>query len=93
LHNGSTKNCELVLREDRTCNGCGSEGKWSMNGHIFWTYFHGISHKMEFNADYTEAVLLEPKRNPASRIRVQHTGITTDDLVEGMLIYGEERYS
>ena len=46
LHNGSTKNCELVLRENRTCNGCGSEGKWSMEGTIFWTYFHGISHKM-----------------------------------------------
>jgi hypothetical protein len=70
MHNGSNKNCELVVRENRTVNGCGSEGKWSMEGRIFWTFFHNIHHKMEFNEDYTEAVLLEPVRNPQSRCRL-----------------------
>ena len=69
MHDGATKNGEYIMREDGTCTGCGGEGTWQITEkHVITAKFHGVTHRLKFNADASEAVLLEPVRNPQTKM-------------------------
>jgi len=69
MHDGAKKNGEYVMRENGTCTGCGGEGTWeTVEKNVITTKFHNINHRLKFNADATEALVLEPVRNPQSKM-------------------------
>jgi hypothetical protein len=66
MHDGSTKNGELILKEDGSMTGCGGEGTWEIGNERYSikTTFNGITHKIKFNSECNEGLLIEPLRNP-----------------------------
>lgn len=80
MHDGTTKNGELVLREDGTLTGCGGEGTWEIGNERYSikATFNEVTHRIKFNSEVTEGILIEPIRSPATKCVKSNEAIEVD---------------